>query len=112
MNIENENTVMGGVEDHGGKKYAEFTHSWFDPWEKNDIRISGRFARPTKEQLKRMQNKATRDPHSATYTLLVEIVHPDDREKLVSDLGKFPGVITTFGAAIIKAVGISAELGN
>lgn len=105
-------TDMESVETSDGKKYAKFTHTWNDLWDETEVSITGRFSRPTKEQLKRMQNKAVKDSQGATQNLLMDIVHPDDREQLLADLAKYPGLVTTFGAAVIKAVGISADLGN
>lgn len=104
--------VLEGVEEIGGKKYARFTHTWEDPWEGTEVSVTGRFARPSKEQLKRLQNRAARDSHGASYALLMDVVHAEDRQQLIADLASYPGIVTTFGTALIKAMGISSDLGN
>ena len=104
--------VLEGVEEIDGKKYARFTHTWEDPWEGKEVSVTGLFARPSKDQLKRMQSRAARDPHSAGYALIMDVVHPEGRQQLIADLGIYPGIVTTFSAALIKAMGISADLGN
>lgn len=112
MNKDEIAAVLDGVEESNGKKYARFSHTWEDPWEGKETTVSARFARPTKEQLKRMQNKAIKDSHGASYNLILDVVHNDDREKLLADLAAYPGIVSTFGVALIKAMGISADLGN
>ncbi len=94
------------------KKYADFTHSFNDPWDDKDVEIICRFAKPTKAQIKQLQDKATKNPTLASRNLLVGTVHPEDKDKLLSALDDYPGVVTSFSAAMIKGVGITAELGN
>lgn len=112
MNKKEEAAVLEGVEEVDGKKYARFTHTWEDPWEGKEVSVTGRFARPSKEQLKRLQNRAARDAHAASYNLIMDVVHTEDRQRLIADLSSYPGIVTTFGTALIKAMGISADLGN
>ena len=112
MSKKEENAVLEGVEESNGKKYARFSHTWESPWDEKEISVSARFAKPNKEQLKRMQSRATKDSQAASYNLILDVVHSDDREKLIANLAEYPGTILTFATALVKAMGFSAELGN
>ena len=93
------------------KKYAKFEHSFSDPWEGVEKEFSFRFARPTKPQIKMMQKGAVKDAALAAQNLLVNIVHPDEKAAFLSAAEDYPGLVTSFCGAVIKAVGI-ADLGN
>ena len=93
------------------KKYAKFNHSFSDPWEGTEQEFSFRFARPSKVQIKLMQKAAVKDYSQAMQNLLINIIHPDEKATLVAAAENYPGLYTSFGGAIIKAVGI-ADLGN
>ena len=94
-----------------GKKYARFEHNFVDAWEGTEKEFSFRFAKPTKTQIKMMQKTAVKDAAQAAQNLLVNIIHPDEKEALLSAADEYPGLITSFAGGIIKAVGI-ADLGN
>ena len=94
------------------RKYAEFTHSFRDPWEETDVDMAFRFAKPTKLEIKRMQDSAAKNAAQASRNLLLSTVHPDDKEKLVESMENYPGIVTSYATALIKAVGISNDLGN
>lgn len=100
------------------RKYVPFTHSFEDPWAGNSadeaqtVSLTFRFAKPTKAQIQRLQDKATRTPAQAARNLLLDVIHPDDRQEFTARLEEYPGIATSFSTAIIKGVGISAELGN
>ncbi len=93
-------------------KYAAFTHSFRDPWADVEVELSFRFAKPGKNQIKRMQDTAAKNAAQASRNILLDTVHPDEKDKLVATLEEYPGVATSYAAALIKAVGISADLGN
>lgn len=100
---------------HEGRKYVRFTHSFIDnflPVEMSDVSISFHFSKPTEPQIKRLQNTAGKDASGASRNLLISTVYPDQRERLKSTLEEYPGIATTFSTALIKSVGISADLGN
>ena len=59
-----------------------------------------------------MQDKAAKNPAQAAKNLLLDVIHPDDREAFSAKLEEYPGIATSFASAIIKGVGISADLGN
>lgn len=52
------------------------------------------------------------NPTQAARNLLLATIHPDDKERLTEALEEYPGIATTFSTALIRAVGIAADLGN
>lgn len=94
------------------RKYAAFPHSFRDPWEDRDVEMSFRFAKPTKGEIKRLQDTAGKNPTQAARNLLLSTVHPEDKEGLTSAMDEYPGIATSYSTALIKAVGISSDLGN
>lgn len=94
------------------RKYAAFPHSFRDPWEDTDVEMSFRFAKPTKTEIKRLQDTAVKNPTQAARNLLLSTVHPEDKEKLTQAMDDYPGIATSYSTALIKAVGISSDLGN
>lgn len=101
-----------------GKKYVAFTHCFSDPWagesadDARDVSLTFRFAKPTKMQIQRLQDKAVKNSAQASRNLVIDVVHPDDKQSLLDAMEEYPGIATSFATAIIKGVGISAELGN
>lgn len=100
------------------RKFVPFTHSFEDPWagdsaeDGQTVSLTFRFAKPTKTQLQRLQEKAVKNSGQASRNLLLDIVHPDDKQRFMESMEEYPGIATSFATAIIKGVGISAELGN
>jgi hypothetical protein len=94
------------------REYAAFAHSFRDPWKDADVELTYRFARPTKTQIKRLSDTAGKNAIQAARDLLLGTVHPDDKDKLLSDLEDYPGIAMSFSTGIIKTVGISSDLGN
>lgn len=94
------------------RKYAAFPHSFRDPWEDVDVEMSFRFAKPTKTEIKRLQDTASKNPTQASRNLLLSTVHPEDKDKLTQAMDEYPGIATSYSTALIRAVGISADLGN
>ena len=104
--------TASGVITFEGKKYAPFKHSFRDPWADDDVELNFRFAKPTEPQIKRLQNTAGRDPSNAARNLLISTILPADKDSLVQALTEYPGIATSYSSALIKSVGISADLGN
>lgn len=100
------------------RKYAVFSHTFIDPWTKDangddcEVTLSFRFAKPTKLQIQRLQDKAPKNPTQASRNLLLDTVHPDDKVRLEEVLGEYAGIMSSLSTALIKGVGISAELGK
>lgn len=100
------------------RKYVTFSYTFSDPWagdnaeDAPDVSLSFRFAKPTQTQVQRLQDKAPKNPVQASRNLLLEVVHPEDKQALAEALEEYPGIATSFATAIIRGVGISAELGN
>lgn len=100
------------------RRFAAFSHTFSDPWageraeDAQDVTFSFRFAKPTKTQIQRLQDKAARNAGQASRNLVLDCVHPDDLQALTEAMEEYPGLATSFATAIIKGVGISAELGN
>lgn len=106
MNTEKQNTP-GGEE----QLYAEASHSWADPWTGEEVSKRYRFARPTKSQIKRLQQTAVKNSEAAGRNLILDTVHPDDKERLAADLEDYPALATTLSGWMVKACGL-ADLGN
>lgn len=100
------------------RKFVSFSHTFSDPWsgdsadDARDVTLSFRFAKPTKTQIQRLQDKAAKNAGQASRNLVLDCVHPDDRQALTDAMEEYPGIATSFATAIIRGVGISAELGN
>ncbi|WP_165064451.1 hypothetical protein [Desulfovibrio sp. ZJ200] len=100
------------------RKYVPFTHSFEDPWagesadEGQTVSLTFRFAKPTKIQLQRLQDKAVKNSSQAARNLLLDIIHADDKERFLESMEEYPGITASFASAILKGVGISADLGN
>lgn len=100
------------------RKYVPFTHSFEDPWagesadEGQTVSLTFRFAKPTKIQLQRLQDKAVKNSSQAARNLLLDIIHADDKQRFMESMDEYPGITSSFVNAILKGVGISAELGN
>jgi hypothetical protein len=93
------------------RKSVPFAHTWTDPWTEEEVSVSYRFARPTPAQIKRMQATASKNPTAAARNLILDVIHADDREAFMRESESYPGLVTTMGGALIKAVGL-ADLGN
>ena len=99
------------------RKYVSFSHTFADPWsgenaeDAQDVTLTFRFAKPGKTQIQRLQDKATKNAGQASRNLVLDCVHPEDKQ-LSDAMEEYPGIATSFATAIIKGVGISAELGN
>lgn len=100
------------------RKYVLFSHTFSDMWagdsadDAPEVTLSYRFAKPTKTQIQRLQDKAARNAGQASRNLVLDCVHPDDKQSLTEDMEEFPGLSSTFATAILKGVGISSDLGN
>lgn len=94
------------------RKYAAFLHSFRDPWEEADVEMNFRFAKPTKGEIKRLQDTASKNATQAARNLLLSTIHADDKENLTDMMESYPGIATSYCTALMKAVGISNDLGN
>lgn len=94
------------------EKYTVLTHTFTDIWENKEIEISARFKKPSPIIIKRMQVAASKDPAKAAYNLLIDCCHNQDLNNLKENLENYPAVATTMSSVILKACGVSSELGN
>lgn len=100
------------------RKYAAFTHSFVDSWagenaeDGKTVTLTFRFSKPTKIQMQRLQDKAVKNSSQASRNLLLDIIHPDDKERFIECAEEYPGITASFSTAILKGVGLSADLGN
>lgn len=92
-------------------KYAEFNHSFNDPFEKKDMQFTYRFKRPSVMEASRAQSTMMKKPVEALKTLCTDCVHPDDKNKMLEDFKIYAGLNTTFGGALLTSAGFG-ELGN
>ena len=99
-----------------GKRYAAIPFTFNDLWaedeDKREVSMNYRFAKPTKTQIKRLQDTASRNATQASRDLLLGTVHPEDKESLLAKMEEYPGITTSYATALVKAVGISADVGN
>ena len=84
-----------------GRKYVSFSHTFSDPWsgdsaeDAQDVTLSFRFAKPNKTQIQRLQDKAARNAAQASRNLVLDCVHPDDKQALseaMEELGVETGI--------------------
>lgn len=98
------------------RKYVEFSHTFEDPWgaggDETEVKCTYRFAKPNKIQIKRLQDTAAKNAANASCNLVLDTVHPDDKDALTRAMEDYPGLTTTLSGAILKGVGISNELGK
>lgn len=94
------------------KKYAAFAFTFTDPWEGVDVELNFRFSKPTKTMIKRLQSTAGKDPAQAARNLLLDTVHPDEKDELIVKMDQYPGISTSYSTVLIRSVGISTDLGN
>lgn len=109
--MEQENGQGTEMETSNGKKYATFSHTFTDEWAGKEVELAFRFSKPTLLLIKAMQKQAPRDSARAARNLLVNTIHPDDKAEFLTAAEEYPGVMTSFGSAVVKAVGIG-EVGN
>ena len=70
------------------RKYVLFSHTFADMWagdsadDAPEVTLSYRFAKPTKTQIQRLQDKAARNAGQASRNLVLDCVHPDDKQAL------------------------------
>lgn len=94
------------------RKYAAIPLSFHDIWEDRDIEFKFRFAKPTKMEIKRLQDTAVKNPTQAGINILSSTIHPEDRENLQAAMEDYPGIVTSYSTALIKAIGLTADAGN
>ena len=92
-------------------QYAEISHAWEDIWKKEDVSVSYRFSKPTVAQVKRMQATAAKKADQAAERIVLDTIHPDDKERMLKDAATYPFLITSLSGALVKACGL-ADLGN
>ena len=109
---------MPEVKTDNARKYVSFSHTFADLWagestaDAQDVTLAFRFAKPSKTQIQRLQDKAAKNAGQASRNLVLDCVHPEDKQALADAMEEYPGLSSTFATAILKGVGISADLGN
>ena len=94
------------------RKYVTIPLSFRDIWEDKDVELAFRFAKPTKFEIKRLQDTAPKNSAQAAYNILLSTIHPEDKDALLAAMDDYPGIITSYSTALIKAVGLTADAGN
>jgi hypothetical protein len=94
------------------REFASFAHSFRDPWKDAEVELNFRFARPTRTQIKRLSDTAGKNTLQASRDLLIGTIHPEEKDELLNKLEEYPGLSISFSSALIKTVGITADLGN
>lgn len=94
------------------RKYAAIPLTFNDIWEEKDVEYNFRFAKPTKMEIKRLQDTAVKNSTQAARNILLSTIHPEEKEALVAAMDEYPGIATSYSTALIKAVGLTANAGN
>lgn len=98
------------------RKYAPFTITFKDPWieeeEDGEVSLTFHFAKPTKLQIKRLQDRAAKDATQASRNLIFDVIQPEEKDGLLAAIEEYPAIVTSFSTAIMKCVGLSSDLGN
>ena len=94
-----------------GEKYVELKHSFLDRFKDEDVELAFRFKRPSVPQSNRVQKTALKNAGAAFKNLILETVHPDDKQGLQAALDDYPGLASTFGGALMGSCGFG-DLGN
>ena len=94
------------------KKYAAFSHTWNDPWEEKEITRDYRLAKPKREDINRFNKEVQKSPAVAQQNLVVATIHPDDKAACLADIEQWPGLLLTLANGLLKASGLSNDLGN
>lgn len=94
------------------RKYVPIPLTFRDIWEERDVELNYRFAKPTKLEIKRLQDTVTRNGAQASRNILISTVHPEDKDSLIADMDNYPGIVVSYSTALIKAVGLTADAGN
>lgn len=94
------------------RKYVPIPLTFRDIWEERDVELNYRFAKPTKMEIKRLQDTATRNGAQAARNILISTVHPEDKDALMTAMDDYPGIAMSYSTALIKAVGLTADAGN
>ncbi len=90
-----------------GKKYISLGVE-FEDFDENEVKREYRFCNPGKAKIQRCQKEMMKDAGKAFRTLALDCVHPDDREALITDIDKYPGLPTTFGNEILRRTGFDS----
>lgn len=98
--------------DNTERKYAEIPLTFNDIWEDKDMEFNFRFAKPTKMEIKRLQDTAVKNSAQAARNILLSTIHPEEKEALVTAMDEYPGIATSYSTALIKAVGLTADAGK
>ncbi len=93
------------------KRYKTLKHEFFDQFKSKDVAISARFRRPTRPEVSRVQQQALKKADQAFHNLVMETVHPEDKEYLKASLEDYPALASTFGGALMSSCGLG-DLGN
>jgi len=94
------------------KKYAVFSHVWHDPWEGKEISREYRLARPGRDDVNRFNKEVQKSPATAQQNLVMGLIHPEDKSGCLADLEQYPGLLVTLASGVLKASGLSGDLGN
>lgn len=94
------------------RKYASIPLSFRDIWEDADKDFNFRFAKPSKLEMKRLQDTAAKNPAQASRNLILATVHPEEKDALIAALDEYPGMATSYSSTLLKAVGLTADAGN
>lgn len=91
--------------------YKEIEVNFFDSFSDKDITYSYRMQRPTPAQYERATSTlgSGKKNVSAMRTLCLDCIHPDDRERLVSDVQTYPGLIATLGGRLLTSCGVAGN---
>jgi len=88
-------------------KYITLT-SEFEDFEEKEIKCTYQFCNPGKAKIQRCQKEMIKSPDKAFRTLVLDCIHPDEKEKFIEDIDQYPGLPTTFGNEILRRTGFDS----
>lgn len=94
----------------GTAQPLELEHTFTD-FESIERTMVYHFRKPSRPQISRAQNSMRKDSLSALRTLCLDVVVPDEKERIKADFAKYEGLASTFGTEILLRVGFG-ELGK
>jgi|GEM_PF-1827369 len=94
------------------QEYTELAHNWFHPWQNREITCAYRFRQPGQSEINRYTKEAGKGSSATAHqNLLVSIVHPEDKSRMLTDFKQYPGLPPALGNWALKASGYN-DLGN
>lgn len=84
------------------RAYFPVTSAFHDPWEEKDVKQTFRFSMPHMTAVEAMFVLTGEDREKAAQVLLVNCVHPEDKERLEKHIRKYPAFAQSCALTIME----------